>query len=112
MSWREHRTNESVLQEIGLPRELMAQVAKLRLQYFGHVVRESAGNMALTVLEGNIDSRRHRGAPRKKWTDNIREWTGHSYTECKRMAQDRADWRRRVKVWSSCVANPQRRMAA
>ena len=109
MSLLEHRTNESLLQEVGQPRLLMARVANLKFQYFGHVVRGSAGELALTVLEGNIEGRRNRGAPRKQWFDNIREWTGLSYIECKRLAQDKAEWRRRSRKWSSDVANPQRR---
>ena len=52
ISWKEHRTNISILEEIGLERELMGKAARVKLQYFGHVTRGSAGNLALTVLEG------------------------------------------------------------
>ena len=44
ISWQEHRTNDSILTELGLGR-----VAKLKLQYFGHITRESAGQLALTA---------------------------------------------------------------
>ena len=44
ISWKEHRTNISILEEIGLERELMGEVAPMKLQYFGHVTRGSAGN--------------------------------------------------------------------
>jgi len=37
ISWQEHRTNDSVLTELGLERELMGRVAKLKLQYVGHI---------------------------------------------------------------------------
>ena len=40
VSWREHRTNKSILEELDVERELMAKVVKLKLQYFGHVARE------------------------------------------------------------------------
>jgi len=50
ISWQEHRTNDSILTELGLERELMKRVAKLKLQYFGHITRGSAGQLALTVL--------------------------------------------------------------
>lgn len=112
VSLREHKTNEAILEEVGQQRELMAKVAKLKLQYFGHVVRGSAGDLALKVLEGNIMGKRYRGAPKKQWVDNIKEWTGLSYIQCKRMSQDRTLWRARTKAWSSSVANPQRRTAA
>jgi len=46
-----HRTNDSILRELGLEEELMGRVAKLKLQYFGHITRGSAGQLALTVLE-------------------------------------------------------------
>ena len=49
----------SILKEIGLERELMWKVARMKLQYLGHVTRGSAGNLALTVLEGSIDGLRH-----------------------------------------------------
>ena len=55
ISWKEHRTNISILEEIGLERELMGKVARMKLQYFGHVTTRSAENLALTVLEGSID---------------------------------------------------------
>ena len=51
--WQEHRTNDLMLTELGLERELMGRVAKLKLQYFGHITRGtgSAVYLALTVLE-------------------------------------------------------------
>jgi len=49
--WKEHRTDESVLLEHKLKRNLMATVAQLKLQYFGHVVRGSAVELALMVME-------------------------------------------------------------
>ena len=52
ISWQEHRTNDSILTELDLERELMGRVAKLKLQYFGHITRGNSGQLALTVLEG------------------------------------------------------------
>ena len=66
-----HGTNISILEEIGLERELMGKLARMKLQYFGHVIGGSAGNLALTVLEGSIDGLRHQGRP--KCMDN--GWT-------------------------------------
>jgi len=53
ISWKEHRTNISILED-GLERELMGKLARMKLQYFGHVTRGSAGNLTLTVLEGSM----------------------------------------------------------
>jgi len=52
ISWKEHR----ILEENGLERELMGKVARMKLQYFGHVTKGSAENLALTVLEGSVDA--------------------------------------------------------
>ena len=59
MIWEEHRTNDSIFTELGLERELMGRVAKLKLQYFGHITQGSAGKLALTVLEGIMEGLRH-----------------------------------------------------
>jgi len=48
ISWQEQCTNDSILTELGLERELMGRVAKLKLQYFGHITRGSAGQFALS----------------------------------------------------------------
>ena len=61
ISWQEHRTNDSILRELGLERELMGRVAKLKLQYFGHITR---GQLALIVLEGIMEGSRHQGDDR------------------------------------------------
>ena len=61
-------TNDSILTELGLERESMGRVAKLKLQYFGHITRGSAGQLALTVLEGIMEGLRHQGRPRRYTT--------------------------------------------
>jgi len=109
ISWEEQRTNDSILIELGLERELMGRVAKLKLQYFGHVTRESAGQLALTVLEGIVEGSRHQGRPRRQWIHDIEKWTGCEYIQLKEMSQDRAQWRRKISEWSSAVTNPHRR---
>ena len=106
ISWQEHRTNDSILTELGLDRELMGRVAKLKLQYFDHITRRSAGQLALTVLEGIMEGLRHQGRPRRQWIHDIEEWTGCKYIQLKEMSQDQAQWRRKISEWSSAVANP------
>ena len=108
ISWQEHRTNDSILTELLLERELIGRVAKLKLQYFGLITRGSAGQLALTVLEGIMQRLRHQGRPRRQWIHDIEEWTGCEYIQLKEMSQDRAQWRRMIAEWSSAVANPHR----
>jgi hypothetical protein len=106
VSWREHRTDQSVLDQLGLQRELLARVVKLKLAYFGHVARGSAGDLPLVVMDGDVEGQRYVGRPHRKWLDNIREWTGCTYHQCKTMAQDRQRWREQVGMWSSAVIQP------
>jgi len=73
VSWREHRTNKSILEELDVERELMAKVVKLKLQYFGHVARGSAGQLAQTVLEGSMEGTRYQGKPRRQWLNDIED---------------------------------------
>jgi len=108
ISWQEHCTNDSILTELGLERELMGRVAKLKLQYFGYITRGSAGQLALTVLEGIMEGLWHQGRPRRQWIHDTEEWTGCEYIQLKEMSQDRAQWRRKTSEWSSGVANPHR----
>jgi len=86
----------------------MGRVAKLKLQYFGHIIRGSAGQLALTVLEGIMEGLRHQGRRRRQWIHDIEEWTGCEYIQLKEMSQDRAQWRRKISECSSAVANHHR----
>ena len=98
-----------MFEEIGLERELMGKVARMKLQYFEHVTTGSAGNLAMTVLEGSVDSLRHQERIKRQWMDDIEEWSGCSYIQLKEMSQDREQWRRKTIEWSSDVANRHRR---
>jgi len=84
----------------------MGRVAKLKLQYFGHITRGSAEQLALTVLEGIMEGLWHQDRPRRQWIRDIEEWTDCEYIQLKEMSQDRAQWRRKISEWSSAVANP------
>ena len=81
----------------------------MKLQYFGHVTRGSAGNLELTVLEGSVDGLSHQGRPKRQWMDDIEKWNGYSYIQLKEMSQEREQWRRKTIEWSSAVANRHRR---
>jgi hypothetical protein len=110
VQWQEHRTDESILNQLGMHRVLMAKVAHMKFMYFGHVMRGSAGELALMVIEGAMEGNRPRGAPRKQWLDNIREWSGRTYLECKGLAQERTEWRSTSWQWLLSVAEPRQRI--
>ena len=76
-----HRTNESVMNEIGADTELVAMVRKRKLQYFRQMTR--AKNRCTYISEGRLDGARGRGRPRRRWGDDIEDWTGKTLAECK-----------------------------
>ena len=103
ISWRQHRTNDSVLLEMGTTRQFLADAKKRKLQYFGHVVR--AQNLSTHLLEGRLHGQRPRGRPRRRWVDDVKEWTGRSCAACTAAARDRTAWRRMVRA--AVIPDPQ-----
>jgi len=61
--------------------------------YFGHVV-----NLCTSILHSRIAGTRKRGRPRRRWTDDINDWTELPVAECVRTAQDRTAWRAKVSL--------------
>jgi len=104
ISWTEHRTNNSILQELE-PACRLLEVKRRKLRYFGHVVR--ADNLCTYVLHGIVAGKRRRGRPRRRWTDDIKQWTGIPVAECVQLAKDRSAWRALVSV--SVISGPQSR---
>jgi len=94
VSWSEHRSNESILDKMGLEKGMMKSVARLQLQYFGHVVRRRMGELSLTILKGAVNGTKHQGASHMSWIHNVLKWNGKTYGELKALAQDRKKWRR------------------
>ncbi|XP_078665790.1 uncharacterized protein LOC144908131 [Branchiostoma floridae x Branchiostoma belcheri] len=103
VSWTEHRTNASVLEELGIGRSLLHMIRRRKLQYFGHVLR--AQNISTHILQGRICGSRSRGRPRRRWVDDIRDWTGRSLADCTQMAKDRDGWRKLV-LYATTVPDP------
>ena len=65
--------NASVLNELGVKRELLGKIATLKMGYFGHILRGSGSTLTLQIIEGMMDGKRRRGRQKKQWFDNIRE---------------------------------------
>ena len=96
ISWRDHRTNQSILEQLDTSQQLLKVIQRRKLQYFGHLVR--ADNLSTFILHGRINGKRRRGRPRRRWTDDIKEWTGLSIVDCLRTARDRTAWRTLVSL--------------
>ena len=81
ISYKNHITNEEVRNRIkqasGLYEDLLSTVKRRKLIWFGHVIR--GGGLAKTVLQGTVRGGRKRGRQKKKWEDNIAEWTGRKH---------------------------------
>jgi len=91
-------TNEEirnkVVQAIGPHDNLLTTVKKRKLRWFGHAARSSG--LTKTILQGTVPGSRKRGRQKKRWEDNIKEWTGLNLAEAIRAAEDRDRWRRIV----------------
>ena len=95
ISYTEHITNESVRNKIiaviGPYEELLTAIKKKKLQWYGHVAR--SGSLSKTIMQGTVQGKRKRGRQKKRWEDNIKEWTGLSFINSQKAAQDRGKWR-------------------
>ena len=78
ISYKDHVTNQEIRakiqQAIGPHEDLLSIVKRCKLQWYGHVSRSSG--LAKTISQGTVKGRRRQGRQRKRWEDNIREWTG------------------------------------
>ena len=106
-SYKDHVTNEEVrakIQQAIEPQEdLLAIVKRRKLLWYGHVSRSTG--LAKTILQGALKWGRRQGRQRKRWQDNIREWTRLEFGKSQRAVENREKWRKLV-VKSSVV--PQR----
>jgi hypothetical protein len=102
--WTARRTNASVIADIGEETSLENKIAKLKLEYFGHVVR--ADGLEKSIMLGMGDGHRNRGRPRRRWLEDITELTGLRLQELKMAARDRRGWREMVRVVTRGCSRP------
>ena len=110
ISYKDQFTNKEVRakiqQAIGPHEDLLTIAKRCKLQWYGHV--SCSSGLAKTILQGTVKGGRRQGRQRKRWGDNIREWTGLEFSKSQMAVENREEWRKLVAKSSVVPQRPSR----
>ena len=96
VTWKDKRTNESILEELSTERILLQEIKRRKLRYLGHANRNTRTDLMTSIFQGRVEARRNRGRPATSYMDNMDNITssiGLRIDEVIHSSTDRDDWR-------------------